>query len=68
MTQPQTADEKKPAPAAISQPTPSQQADSWETRKQENTEKLRYLKELYDAGLIDEQEYKAKKEKLLEQL
>jgi hypothetical protein len=45
-----------------------QSADSWETRRQENTEKLEYLKELFESGLIDEQEYKAQKEKLLDQL
>ncbi len=45
-----------------------QNADSWETRRQENTEKLEYLKELFESGLIDEQEYKAQKEKLLDQL
>jgi hypothetical protein len=68
--QPPETVEPAPAPkisgqAAVSQPTPDH---SWEDRKQENTEKLRYLKELYDSGLIDEKEYKAKKEKLLEQL
>ncbi|MEW6078306.1 MAG: hypothetical protein AB1724_10870 [Thermodesulfobacteriota bacterium] len=67
-SQPLKAIEKEPAPVAADKPAAMKSGDSWETRKQENTEKLRYLKELYDSGLIDEKEYKAKKEKLLEQL
>ncbi len=42
--------------------------DSWDTRKQEYTEKLQYLKELHESGLIDNNEYKNQKEKLLNQL
>ena len=34
---------------------------------QDQKEKLRYYKELYDDGLIDEQEYKAQKAKILNQ-
>ena len=52
----------------VSAPTPAPPPDdSWETRKQDQKEKLRYYKELYDDGLIDEQEYKAQKAKILNQ-
>lgn len=66
------APETAPAPekkAVVEKKAPVEKPDtSWETRKQESREKLRYLKELYESGLIDENEYKAQKEKLLEQL
>ncbi len=41
---------------------------SWKTRRQENRKKLEYLKELYESDLIDEEEYKIHKKRLLEQL
>lgn len=72
--QPVSGSESQPGAGVASPPTtetgaPAAQGRAdWETRRQENREKLEYLKELYESGLIDEAEYKAQKEKLLDQL
>ena len=72
--QPVPGSESQPGAGVESPPTTeagaptAQGADDWETHKQENMKKLEYLKELYDSGLIDDGEYKAQKEKLLDQL
>ena len=72
--QPVSGSESQPGAGVASPPTTeagapaAQGRDNWETRRQENREKLEYLKELYESGLIDEAEYKAQKEKLLDQL
>jgi len=42
--------------------------DTWERRKDDIKEKLKYLKELHDSDLITTEEYKARKKKLLEQI
>jgi len=62
--------EKTVSPTAVSDETSAaeKQDDAWEIRRQESREKLQYFKELYESGLIDENEYKAQKEKLLNQL
>lgn len=44
-------------------------AEERKAKSEEDTaEKLKRLKELYDAGIINEQEYEEKRKKLLEQL
>ncbi len=58
------SDEKGPAAA----PPPAESSGSWEERKKKCRKKLQYAKELYESDLISEKEYKAYKEKLLNQL
>jgi hypothetical protein len=60
----------KSEPEVESRPSVSTdvQQDQWEQQKSEIREKLQYLKELREADLIDEKEYEAQKEKLLEQI
>jgi len=60
----------KPEPEAESRPAavPDVQPDQWDAQKAEIREKLKYLKELREADLIDEKEYDAQKEKLLERI
>jgi len=62
--------EPQPEPEAEARPpAPSDtRQDQWEQQKSEIREKLQYLKELREADLIDEKEYEAQKEKLLEQI
>jgi len=66
MPEPEKPMVEQPAPASKTPALPPD--DSWETRKQDHREKLQYLKELYESGLIDEEEYKEQKKKLLNQL
>lgn len=60
--------EAKPEPEAEAMPSvsPETRQDQWEQQKAEIREKLQYLKELREADLINEKEYDAQKEKLLE--
>ena len=54
----------KPGPAV----SPDAPEEQWERQKADIREKLKYLKELRKSDLIDEKEYEAQKEKLLEQI
>lgn len=62
--------EPKPEPEAEARPpvSPDTRQDQWEQQKADIREKLQYLKELHEAELINEKEYEAQKEKLLEQI
>lgn len=62
--------EPKPEPEAEARPSlsPDTRQDQWEQQKADIREKLQYLKELREAELINEKEYEAQKEKLLEQI
>ncbi len=47
---------------------PEEPAGNWETRKEEIRDRLKYLKDLYQEGLITESEYQNQKQEALEDL
>ncbi|MCF8036693.1 MAG: SHOCT domain-containing protein [Desulfobacteraceae bacterium] len=49
-------------------PEPKAPAGDWETRKAEIRDRLEYLKELYQEGLITESEYQEQKQQILKEL
>jgi|GEM_PF-827219 len=63
---PEKAVKEKKAPAH--EPSLEESGDSWQGRKKDIKEKLKYLKELYDSDLIDKKEYGDQKKKLLNRL
>ncbi|MGM0452029.1 MAG: SHOCT domain-containing protein [Thermodesulfobacteriota bacterium] len=48
--------------------SPAAAPDQWQDRKQKIRTRLKYLKELYEDGLIDQTEYEAKKQQILNQI
>mgnify|MGYP000482837053 CR=1 FL=1 len=60
-----------PAPSATGKDeakSPAAAPDQWQNRKQKIRTRLKYLKSLYEDGLIDQGEYEAKKQQILNKI